>query len=168
MKVPVVSKQKKIATIILLIILWLCEAAIILIEVLAYLEDSKSDAYEFSLDAKRIVTSVIIVIITISSIITLTSNVVIDDKGITLRRGALEVNHFSWDKVCRVETFEALYRRSLIFGDRYITVLNTSEASWAYSYRRMPINLGAKNISFAYDSQAFDLIKKYYKGNICS
>lgn len=107
------------------------------------------------------------VFMTVYACITLFSNVVIDEKGITLRRGIIEVNHIAWEQVRRIEMFEALYARSLIWHDKYLRIMTTEEESYAFKYRRPPLNCEQESICFIYDSQAHDIIKKYYTGDIC-
>ena len=165
MKVPISSKKQRRVAIIVIIILWISTTALLLLDLL---EDSPNSANKYELDWYTICLLVTMVIITIFDIFDAVSNIIIDEKGVTLRRGTIKVNYFSWEQVCRVETFEAMHRKSCIFTRSYITVLKISDPSWAFTYKRPPINLGENNISFAYDEQALALIKQYYKGDICS
>lgn len=103
---------------------------------------------------------------TVYACFALFSSVIIDENGITLRRGVIKVNHISWRRVRRVEIFKALHRRSVLFSDTYIRILTTEEESWAYQYRLSPLNIDAESISFVYDTQADNLIKQYYTGDI--
>lgn len=165
MKVPVISKGRKILLILVTIFGCLCMTLIIGLYV-DFLNQGNSINSDVMFFVDVIFFSIIIVAVTVSTCVGVISNVIIDESGITLKRGAIKSNHFSWEEIRRVETFEAMYIRTSFLTENYITVLNTNEESWAYRYRRPPTNLGKSNISFTYNSQALDLIMQYYKGEI--
>lgn len=98
-----------------------------------------------------IIAFVVMVTVTVILFVVLAFNVVIDENGVTLNRGAKAVRHFSWDEVSRVETYDILNIRALVlFRDKFVRI----------SSARGVI------IRFGYDEQALNLIKQYYKGEI--
>ena len=165
MKMPVVSEKRKIFLIVTTVFLWLC--TIILVWLCGdLLKDSDVSNSNGLLVFEVILVVIATISVTVCTCISVVSHVEINENGISLKRGSIEVNRFTWNAVFRVETFEAMYYRSVFVRAKYITVLDTNAPSWAYSYRRPPINFGSHNISFAFSDEAFALIKQYYNGEI--
>lgn len=166
MKFPVMTQKKKILSKVLLaaitpIIVYLI--VILSVSMLGVRGASALSKKDLAILISILAFSVLMQVITI---ILMTSYVRIDEKGVTLVRCGIRCVHISWDKVCRVETFESLYRPSAMYPEIYINVLTSHEASWGYIYKRSPQNLDKYSIAFAYDYEAYELIKQYYAGKI--
>lgn len=121
MKVSVASKKQKVLQAIM--------AVIILVPSAFYYAYNLTKLFKPNIIICTVIVFAFDLASIISACITLFSYVVIDEKGITLKRGILKVNHISWEQVRRVEIFKAMHRRSVFFSDTYVRISTTEEES---------------------------------------
>lgn len=151
MKVSVASHNQKVNIAIALVTFLTMEIVALVLGLAYFFGDAPTKIKEPETYIPLIIAFVVMVIITVILLVILVFNVVIDENGITLNRGAKAVRHLSWDEVNGVETYEILSIRFLR-RDKFVRVLSTRGV----------------NISFGYDEQALELIRKYYRGDVIS